>query len=143
MAGWILLLGGLAATAWGAFEMARRQQARHWPQVQGEVRHARLEAVAAGNGGVCFRLRVSYRYFVDGNALLGDRIRFGAEELFDSLWEAESVLTRYEAGKTIAVRYDPRRPEEAVLDVDEIDGFAFAAAGGAAAALLGTALLLT
>ena len=137
---WILLLGGLGVAAWGGFEMVRRWMALRWPQAHAEIRYARLEEMPA-QGGVSFRLQLSYRYEVAGRSLLGNRVRFGAEESFDTLWEAESVLARYEPGRTVLVRYNPRRPEEAVLDVQETDGFAFAVAGGVAVALFASALL--
>ncbi len=115
----------------------RVDAAHNWPVAQGTVLYAAIDHGRDGDGAA-FRPRLTYRYSVGDRVFLGRRIQFGAEASFDHERKAREVLERYPEGRQLRVRYDPRRPEEAVLEVRlDTAGYWFMAAAGALIAFAG------
>src|ERR1051325_5474763 len=125
----------LAAIALGSFGLlvlaitlaSRREAAamKRWPIAKGRVLAAHVKAhrdVAGGSsssGGAHMTLYkpvVQYEYTVDGKRYRGERITQspgldrGVPEF------AEQIVRRYAEGSDVDVRYNPKRPNEAVLE---------------------------
>jgi hypothetical protein len=113
--GAVLLAGSVVA--W-----LRAGRRASWPVTPGRV--VSSEAVLRQSGGVNARGRrktneswtavVKYEYEAGGKKLAGRRVRIQAEAM--GRRAAEAVAARYAPGASVEVRYDPARPEIAVLD---------------------------
>lgn len=110
IAGWIVNLG------------TRRKAgaARAWPQARGRIITSdlvhKVETDADNRAQDIFYVRPIYAYEVDGRALTGDRVRFGATSRFESRRAAEALATRYCVGRDVVVLYNPRKPQESALE---------------------------
>jgi len=101
------------------------REARNWPQVPGkvvtsvaEVREVRVSDSDREEG---YRLdkrnfaNVTYEYAVGGRKLRCNRISIG-EDLGN--FEVAEKLAKYPAGSIVSVYYNPRHPDQAVLERD-------------------------
>ncbi len=101
------------------------REARSWPQAPGkvvrsvaEVREVRVSDDDREEG---YRLEsrnfanVTYEYAVGGRKLRNDRISIG-EDLGN--FEVAEKLAKYPAGSIVTVYYNPRHPDQAVLERD-------------------------
>ncbi len=79
---------------------------------------------------------VSYAYKVNGVRYQGDRIRVGLKERgYIREQQARNHVARYPVGAAIAVRYDPKRPESAVLELGQMGAARYLFAGSLLAAV--------
>src|SRR2546421_5146392 len=110
------------------------------PGVSAKVEKCR-ESVSRGTGGprdrmTLYRPVLLYEYEVAGKRFRGSRIAQspgldrGVPEF------AEKVVERYRSGSAVAVRYNPRRPDESVLEPRVPGSWIFGAAIGVALLLL-------
>ena len=73
---------------------------------------------------------VNYAYPVNGVRYEGDRIRIGLEERgYIREQQARDHMARYPVGAAIAVRYDPKQPETAVLELGQVGAARYLFAG--------------
>lgn len=113
----VAIVVGIVLHQRGAADRARQ----HWSTVEGRVVESRVETrvePGADRPGTRYGARVVYAYRVRDRELRGERIRFGG-----TLWRidpaaAERDLAAYPLGASVTVHFDPKRPEDAVLDVD-------------------------
>jgi hypothetical protein len=114
-----LILIAAAVKTWQA------REARSWPQTSGkvlssvaEVRDVRVSDDDREDG---YRLEqhnfanVVYEYSVGGRKVSGNRISIG-EDTGD--FQVAEKLAKYPAGSIVTVYYNPRHPEQAVLERD-------------------------
>jgi hypothetical protein len=114
-----LTLGAIAA--WFVFRDRRRARAAlAWPATAGRIIESRVEEkhLPGDRPNLRFAPRIAYEYAVDGRSYRSERIDF--REVFWSLapQSAAAKVVRYPAGAAVTVYYDPRRPQEAVLERD-------------------------
>jgi hypothetical protein len=115
------LLISLAACVWFIFELwsARRGWATlNWPSVPGVILIAALSTSRAFGSGGPFVMTVRYSYEVDGKPFEGTRLQYGHDS-FDSTYleaAAKKRLAGYEPGKATRVHFNPRNPNDAVLE---------------------------
>lgn len=118
----MLCVFGAILPAGGAVAWLRAKRRASWPVAPGRV--VSSEAVRRRSSGVTVQGRrntreswtavVRYEYEAGGNKMVGRRVRIQAETL--GRRAAEAVAARYAPGAAVEVRYDPARPEVAVLD---------------------------
>lgn len=114
-----LLLVAAVVKTWQA------REARSWPQVPGkvvtsvaEMREVRVSDDDREEG---YRLEsrnfanVTYEYSAGGRKLRNNRISIG-EDLGN--FQVAEKLAKYPAGSTVTVYYNPRHPDQAVLERD-------------------------
>ena len=96
--------------------------ASRWPTVEGEITEAYLIQRGAGFDARGLNERVVYRYIVDGQLFVNDRVRFGPQPQRASVVPATGhpvaksvVAQRDPVGKRVLVRYNPRDPRRSVL----------------------------
>lgn len=103
-------------------QMRAAAASEQWPSVEGVVVDATMEEAGGEGGEELYRPKVVYRYVALGREHLGDTIRIGGATA--DKWEAvRAVLDRYVAGTAVRVRYDPERPNRAILEGTETRGF--------------------
>lgn len=100
----------------------RAKEAESWPSVQGKVLSCEVkqEKAATNVDGYysstdVFLPMISYAYSVGERQLEGRRIGFGKTGRY-SFDKAQADVARYPAGSTPMVRYNPKKPEDCVLE---------------------------
>ncbi len=119
----IVGLFGLFLAGFGLLMLWQGVRMAAWPGVEGTITAARLqerrEEVQRGDGTartvISFEPQVEYRYAVEGKDYTGRRISPAEKQYARPL--AQKVLERYPEGGAVRVRYDPRRPDEAFLQI--------------------------
>ncbi len=124
------LIGGAVAVVFGCvggymlyMGLKNRRLAREsalWPTTGGTVLAADVSRRTSrdrkrGTTSVYYSPSVRYSYSVAGRGYECDVVRFGSLES-GSHKSAEEVVTRYPAGSTVVVRYDPADPSRATLE---------------------------
>ena len=74
--------------------------------------------------------KLRYAYTADGIRCEGDVVRIGLADLgYFNETQAHDHIARYPVGATIAVRYDPQRPQIAVLEIGQVGAARYLFAG--------------
>ena len=109
-----------------------------WPIAEGTVVAAEVvkRIATSDDEPDSYIPRVSYAFRVNGIGYQGNVIRIGLDERgYISEQQARDHLARYPAGASIGVRYDPKRPEIAVLEIGQVGATRYLIAGGLLAAV--------
>ena len=142
-----LVIGGFGLAILAIVVSSLREAAamKRWPVAEGRVLSAKVEeyreSVSRGTGGprdrmTLYRPVLVYEYEVAGKRFRGSRIA-QSPGLNRGLPEfAQKVLDRYPVGRVVAVRYNPRRPDESVLEPRVPGSWIFGAAVGVALLVL-------
>ncbi len=142
-----LVIGGFGLAVLAIVVSSLREAAamKRWPVAEGRVLSAKVEkyreSVSRGTGGprdrmTLYRPVLLYEYEVAGKRFRGSRIaqspglNRGVPEF------AQKMVDRYSAGSAVAVRYNPRRPDESVLEPRVPGSWIFGAAVGVALLVL-------
>ncbi len=112
-----------AGAAWFAHELwsiFQGLRSKNWPHTTGELTSCRVRGARrfGSNDFGFFYLEVAYSYSVEGITHRGNRVLFGADS-FDNRnlqGAADKRASRYKAGASVSVHYDPRHPARAVLE---------------------------
>jgi Protein of unknown function (DUF3592) len=113
----LLFLGvGAGSIVYSVLALVSALESRRWPEAAGVMTESRLEKSRGYEGGYTYRPVVSYRFTVEGKELVGGRACFG--DRIGTNWSspAKRILRKYPHGAQVKVRYNPRRPEDAVLE---------------------------
>ena len=136
---------GLAVLAIVVSSLREAAAMKRWPVAEGRVLSAKVEkyrtSVSRGTGGprdrmTLYRPILLYEYEVAGKRFRGSRVaqspglNRGVPEF------AQKVVDRYPIGSAVAVRYNPRRPDESVLEARVPNSWIFGAAVGVALLVL-------
>ena len=104
---------GVGILGFGLHSLNKAQQAEHWPTTPGTITASDFE-IDHGDDSTSYRTEVKYTYNANGREISGEKIAFGysgssSEKFHRDVYKALSVNTQ------VAVRYNPNKPEEAVL----------------------------
>ena len=142
-----LVIGGFGLAVLAIVVSSLREAAamKRWPVAEGRVLSAKVEeyreSVSRGTGGprdrmTLYRPVLMYEYNVAGKRFRGSRIA-QSPGLHRGVPEfAQKVIDCYPAGSTVAVHYNPRRPDESVLQPRVPGSWMFGAAVGVALLVL-------
>lgn len=105
---------------WDNWRQANR--ARHWPAVEGVVVASKAEGfrtrvggAGQGNRVTMYQPVIEYSYLVDGREYYSRRVSFGAKVSSQAQEHAARRAAKYPVGTKVAVHYNPKHPEVAVL----------------------------
>ncbi len=110
----ILLGGGLII--WQILAMERAAASRRWPRAPGEVLRSFVDRQEDSEGPM-YLVKVICRYRVGDSEYTCNRLRFGL-----ALWSNipmsyfSRALRKYKGGDSVEVSYNPRKPEDSVLE---------------------------
>ncbi len=109
----LFLAVGVGIFGFGLHSMTMSKKAEHWPTVPGRIVSSDF-IVDTDDDGTTYRAKINYVYDVMGRQITGDKIAYGysassGESFHRDIYHALPVDTR------VAVRYDPSKPERAVL----------------------------
>jgi hypothetical protein len=121
---WWLVAVGAGFTGAGCYNALRSWRASAWSTARGEVVDSLVveeyEDTDLDNNVSTTRTRyiprVRYRYSVRGKEYVAERISFSAFRRWSEAG-ARKLVDRYEVGQEVTVRYAPREPGEAVLEM--------------------------
>jgi len=125
-----LLIGGFIVLVFGVLglvllitSLRSRQKAvesQRWPVTDGVITLRNVEVSESTDGegatNTSYYPRVEYDYEVMGTRYHGKKIAFGATRHYNRMADAQAQLMRYPEGGTVAVHYDPNKPQDAVLE---------------------------
>ncbi|TFI57009.1 DUF3592 domain-containing protein [Sphingomonas parva] len=116
----VLGLVWIGGFAWAHFRAINKAKAAEsWPSVPGRVISCEVREEESsdreGNTSTWYNPVVTYAYSTGGRELQGNRLRFGNPRS-GSRRKAEEAILPYGVGTTPAVRYNPERPDECVLE---------------------------
>ena len=94
-----------AASRWLA-----ARASRSWPGADGVIIESRLTS----NCSHCWPV-INYRYVVNGQSYVGDRLVAGTQDYYGPL-EAEAKVAQYAVGSNVTVFYDPSNPSMSSLE---------------------------
>jgi Protein of unknown function (DUF3592) len=149
-----MMIGGFGFAVLVLVALSLREAAamKGWPIAQGRVLSSKVEeyrtSVSRGTGGAhdqmtLYRAAVVYEYDVAGRRFRGTRVAQspgldrGVPEF------AARVVARYRSESAVGVRYNPKRPEEAVLEARVPASWMLGAAVGVALLVLAAYTYLT
>lgn len=135
----LLMVGGAAATYFGARKVLEAKESMDWPTTQGKITESSVERDTRrrkpGETGplkqVIYRAKILYEYQVDEVPLTGTRIAYAKEKgikvkgdnassikINRALAEAQAqvIVDRYPKGKSVTVHYKPDDPKDCLLE---------------------------
>jgi hypothetical protein len=117
--GVIALVVGVGSVVWTA---RRVRAAQAWPTTSGRIIESRCDLVRQTSDGTPdvghYRTLIRYEYRVGDSTLVGTRIRVGGDVHTSIKSRAEGIVGRYAVGDLVDVRFNPRRPLDACLELD-------------------------
>jgi len=148
----IFMLVGLIALMIGIQGVANASASKKWPTTMGEIVESEVEreygsGSSTGSGhrssGVTYHARIFYTYKVNDVEYEGSRIAYG-DYGSSNPNHAHRLVARYPEGKTVQVRYMPKRPNQSLLEpgvkgqafILPLLGLLFLVAGGVMAVVL-------
>lgn len=119
----LFLVVGLGLVGYGGSLVLKANRAASWPTTEGTLIEHRLTQRHDGDGS-SYQVKATYAYTVDGTRYESDRIAFGYGAS-NGRATHESLDQKLGSGSTVVVRYDPERPQEAVLSCGVNNGIRF------------------
>jgi hypothetical protein len=111
----VLLLLGAGAVLFGFGIYSSGAASAGWPTASGVVEASRVTSSRDSDGGTTYGASVEYGYTVRGRGYRSRKVTAGDYSSSDRS-RAEGIVSKYPAGRQVAVRYDPANPSEAVLE---------------------------
>jgi hypothetical protein len=108
-----LFLGGLVLY-FGLRDLSLAQLSADWPAVPGTVKSSGISWSHGDDSDSAFA-KVVYTYEVEGISHTSDQFSYGDYGSSDTS-HADSIVSRYAAGQSVTVYYDPLDPSKAVLE---------------------------
>jgi hypothetical protein len=115
----------LFLVGFGLYELAKQELGiLSWEQTQGTVVESRIVGLELRNGrlGPALKVRVQYRYKVDGKEFESTRLTTGEPPKFYEVEDAVAFRDQYPPGTPVTVLYLPDNPADATLSVERGSG---------------------
>ncbi len=94
----------------------KNKAAAAWPTVPGKIVSSEVQTLRSSENGLSYEANIVYTYTVDGQALTGNKVNFSAFRSTNKA-EPQKKVDAYPAGAEVTVHYNPKKPQEAVLEV--------------------------
>lgn len=92
------------------------EASKSWPQVQGSITRSEVVSSRGTDGKTMYSADVEYVFQVDGREYQSDKVEATTGVISSSSSsDADEIVSRYPAGQSVAVFYDPNQPSSAVL----------------------------
>lgn len=109
-----LILAGSALIVGALGEIRKAVATRRWLSTDGTVIESNVETEF--NDGMHYRLKLTYRYEVDGMSYVSSRLRAQPSAVWAWAWPAQRTARRYKVGCSVRVYYSAAEPHESVLE---------------------------
>lgn len=113
---------GIFLIVQGVLARNRARETESWPMVPGTILSSEVvtsfeyDSDAPNNQRTKYTPSINYQYSVMGQVFTARRISFGDNSA--SRKKCKEIVARYPAGSPVNVRYNPEKPEEAVLETN-------------------------
>jgi hypothetical protein len=125
----------------GLLRLRKGLAVQKWPQVKAKIRSfdLRFSSGGAPEAGGSWVPKIEYEYEVDGTMYLGKRLSYGKT---NSIFKQGVIEYRdmYPVGEYVTVIYNPRKPEDSVLEIGG-EGYGACIAGVGVGLIAGGAFL--
>lgn len=110
----LFLAIGVGILGYGLHSLQMSKQAEGWPTVPGRIVSSEFTTNTDSDGDTTYRTKVRYSYSAMGREITGDKIAFGysgssSRNFHHDIYEALPPNSQ------VAVRFNPSKPEQAVL----------------------------
>jgi hypothetical protein len=116
----LFAIGGALLTYRGFLHRSQGGISQEWPVTSGEILESAVrEATTTGPGGVSETNNipfVRYRYRVGKDEYTGSTISSGLSNTAGGPEQARTIVERYPIGSSVNVFYNPRNPQESILE---------------------------
>lgn len=115
----IFVLAGIILCVFGVYYLKKSFDSLSWDNVDGKIISSQIikseTHVGRGSGSIYYSLNITYEYIVSGSRYAGDRIRIVN---FDTGIKnyLQNIQSRFCTGITTKVFYDPKNPQNSVLE---------------------------
>jgi len=106
---------GAIGLAWAVIQVFDARYSAHWPKTVATVTHSWVSR-EEGSEGEMFGANVTYRYYVDGKEIIGNRIRIGGRVSQSWRGSSERLVAKYPVGRGVTIAYHPDDPTRGVLE---------------------------
>lgn len=92
-----------------------------WPCTDGEIMSSIIGTSSGtyNNPNTLYQAKITYQYEAGGRLRENNKICVGGQLQLSLQSKANEYLARYPKGKKVIVHYNPRKPEDSVLEVRE------------------------
>lgn len=111
----LMLLLGIALTAFGVISIQKALASKSWPTTEGKVTASDVSSERDSDGKTMYKAEVRYAYTVNGKSYESDKIKMISSSSSSSGME-QKTAGKYPVGATVKVRYNPSNPGTAVLE---------------------------
>lgn len=98
--------------------------ARGWPVAAGIVLESHVAESRDSHGSYRQRAVINYRYEAGGQSFTNNVLAFGSRSLSEGGASAEKraheAVARYPVGRSVPVHYNPKHPEQSVLEIRSV-----------------------
>ena len=109
----LFLAVGLGILGFGLHSLNMSRQAQHWPTVPGTITSSEFD-IDHGDDSTTYRTDVTYTYNAMGREMTGKKIAFGYSGSSGESFHRD-IFNELKVDTQVAVRYNPAKPEQAVL----------------------------
>jgi hypothetical protein len=110
----LFLAVGVGILGFGLHSLYMSNQAEHWPTTPGTVVSSDISSSTDSDGDTTYRTDIAYTYNVMGRDYTGKNIAFGYAGSSSHRFHSD-IHDALPENSQVAVRYDPGKPERAVL----------------------------
>jgi hypothetical protein len=112
-----MIAGGAVLIGWGALNIARQYPSTSWPSVGGKIISQQYRTIPPGGSHKYWNgeVTLSYEYAVAGHTNHSDQYSLSYERFRDDEDTAKAFAQEHQRGAAVAVYYNPKHPEQAVL----------------------------
>jgi len=116
---------------WRRFSLRQSvKTADSWPCIDGEIISSSIGTSSGtyDNPNTLYQAKITYEYEVGGRQRKNNKICVGGQLQLSLRSKANEYIARYPEGKKVIVHYNPRKPEDSVLEVREETSWIYSAA---------------
>lgn len=110
-----ILAGGIVA-GFGVRNIIQAHESRNWLPADGKITASEVERRRSSKGRGSYSPSVKYEYTVDGQKYDGETIAIGMKNVSAGQGFARRFVSKYPAGKSVQVFYNPALPGHSVLE---------------------------
>lgn len=111
-----LIAGYLVAFKFGAPILENAKASEQWPKASGRITASHVETSRDSENKNMYSAQVTYEYEVEGTTYTDDTVWFGGDYSSSNRSDAQQTVSKYPAGQTVDVYYQPDDPANAVLE---------------------------
>ena len=110
----LFLVLGCGLSFWGWTILNNAKASASWPTAQGQILKSEVSHRSHEDGDT-YSPEITYSYLANNRTYKSYAIKFG-ENAYDNKRQADEIAAGYPVGKQVKVYYDPKNPDNSVLE---------------------------